>query len=339
MKALQIKEIGKLDLIEMDMPEVSPHHVLLKVNSISICGTDVHELEGKIPVQTPRVPGHDFSGTIQELGAGVKNFKEGDQVAVKPSLPCYGCEACEAGFFEGCPNTKLMGLHQDGCFREFMVVPDANLIPLPEPVSLEAASVLEPFTVALNTFMKLKMNVGETVTILGQGPIGLGVTRIARLSGAGDIFAVDIRDDVLEMARKFGATETINLAKEGDGKERILELSGGGADIVIETAGASEAVKMIPELVKKGGKIVNIGIFKGIGAIPIEPIVMKALNIIGIGGNGGKGQYETALDLTARGLIDPSQMVTHRFPFEKAIEAFETAQEKAEGTIKVAVFA
>lgn len=338
MQAFRIKEIGKMELIEMEKPKVSPHHVLLKVNSISICGTDVHELEGRIPVQIPRIPGHDFAGTVVELGPGVKLFKEGDRVAVKPSFPCYACEACKAGFFASCPNTKLIGLNSDGCFRELIAVPESNLIPMGKEVSFEAASVLEPFTVGLNAFMKLKMNIGETVTILGQGPIGLGVTRIAALSGAGRIFAADIRDDVLHVARKYGATDVINMAK-GDGKKQILDLSGGGTDIVIETAGSSATVGMIPELVKKGGKIVNIGIFKGIGAIPIEPIVMKALTIIGVGGNGGKGKYETALDLVARGLIDPTQMVTHRLPFTEALRAFELAQSKTEGTIKVVVSA
>ena len=270
------------------------------------------------------------------LAQGTKGVKEGDRVAVKPSFPCYACDACKAGFFEHCPNTKLVGLHSDGCFQELVLVPDSNLIPMRKEVSFEAASVLEPFTVGLNAFMKLKMNIGETVAILGQGPIGLGVTRIAALSGAGRIFAADIREDVLQIARKFGATDTINMAK-GDGKKQILDLSGGGTDIVIETAGSSATVGMIPELVKKGGKIVNIGIFKGIGAIPIEPIVMKALTIIGVGGNGGKGKYETALDLTARGLIDPSAMVTHRFAFKEGVKAFESAQSKTEGTIKVVI--
>jgi threonine dehydrogenase-like Zn-dependent dehydrogenase len=338
MQAFRIKEIGKMERIEVEVPRILSRHVLLKVNSISICGTDVHELEGRIPVQLPRIPGHDFAGTVVEVGPETKGFKEGDRVAVKPSFPCYACEACKAGFYDSCPNTKLIGLNSDGCFREIMAVPEANLIPMRKEVSFEAASVLEPFTVGLNAFMKLKINIGESVAILGQGPIGLGLTRIAALSGAGRIFAADIREDVLEVARKYGATDLIHMAK-GDGKKQILDLSGGGTDVVIETAGSSATVAMIPELVKKGGKVVNIGIFKGIGAIPIEPIVMKALTIIGVGGNGGKGKYETALDLTARGLIDPTAMVTHRLPFKDAARAFELAQSKIEGTIKVVVSA
>jgi threonine dehydrogenase-like Zn-dependent dehydrogenase len=338
MKAVRIEEIGRMGFIETEMPEVIPHHVLLKVNSISICGTDIHELEGRIPAKLPRIPGHDFAGTVERIGPRVKKFKEGDRVAVKPSFPCYQCEACETGFFEGCPNTKLIGIHADGCFREFMAVPEANLIPLTKEVSFEAASVLEPFTVGLNAFMKLKMKIGETVAILGQGPIGLGLTRIAFLSGAGRIYAIDVRDDVLAVARKYGATDTINMAKE-DGKARLLELSTKGADIVIEAAGASATVAMIPNLVRKEGKVVNIGAFWGIGGIPIEPIVMKALNIIGVGGNGGKGKYEIALNFVERGLIDPVSMVTHRLPFREALQAFEIARSKVEGTIKVIVFA
>jgi threonine dehydrogenase-like Zn-dependent dehydrogenase len=336
MKALRIKEIGKLEMIEMDLPVIPANHVLLKVNSISICGTDLHELEGKVPIILPRIPGHDFSGTIVEAGKGVQGFEAGRRVVVKPSFPCYACPACKAGFFESCPDTKLIGLNSDGCFREFIAVPAANLIPMPERVSFEAASILEPFTVGLNTFRKLKMDVGESVTILGQGPIGLGVTRIAALSGAGRIFAVDVRDNVLTIAKEFGATETINIAGE-NALEKIMRTTGGPTDIVIETAGASASAAILPALVKKGGRIVNIGIFKGIGSIPIEAIVAKELNIIGVGGNGGKGKYEIALRLAEKGGIDPARLITHRFPFNEALEAFEAARDKTNNTIKVVV--
>ncbi len=336
MKAVSIRNIGKLEIIETKMPEISPGHVLLKVNSISICGTDIHQLEGKAPVSFPRIPGHDFSGTVVDLGEGVEGFRRGDRVVVKPSFPCYTCDACNAGFYGNCLNTKLIGRHSDGCFREFMNVPAANLIHLSERVSFEAASILEPFTVGLNAFRKLKMELGQTVIVLGQGPIGLGLTRIAALSGAGHIYAVDIRDNVLEVSRKFGASETINIMGE-NGIEKILAKARGGADIVIETAGASATVSMIPALVKKGGTVVNIGVFQGIGAIPIEAIVSKELHVLGVGGNGGKGKYEVALDLVERGLIDPTVMVTDRFPFSEAIQAFERARDRASGSIKVVV--
>jgi threonine dehydrogenase-like Zn-dependent dehydrogenase len=336
MKALRIKEVGKLELIETQIPPVPPKHVLLKVESISICGTDLHELEGKVPVSLPRIPGHDFSGSIAELGKDVQGFAPGHRVVVKPSFPCYACPACQAGFFESCPDTKLIGLNSDGCFREFIAVPVANLIPMPERVSFEAASILEPFTVGLNAFRKLKIDIGESVTILGQGPIGLGVTRIAALSGAGRIFAVDVRDNVLEIARRFGATGTINTA-QGNAVEKILQAAGGPTDIVIETAGASASVAILPALVKKGGRIVNIGVFKGVGAIPVEPIVAKGLTVIGVGGNGGKGKYETALRLVEKGLLDPTQLITHRYPFEEVLRAFETAKDKTTNSIKVVV--
>jgi threonine dehydrogenase-like Zn-dependent dehydrogenase len=336
MKAVRIKEVGKLELIEMDVPTVSANHVLLRVNSISICGTDLHELEGKVPVILPRIPGHDFSGTIVEVGKDVHGFEAGHRVVVKPSFPCYACPACKAGFFESCPDTRLIGLNSDGCFREFIAVPAANLILMPEQVSFEAASILEPFTVGLNTFRKLKMDVGESITILGQGPIGLGVTRIAALSGAGRICAVDVRDNVLKIAQEFGATETVNIAGE-NALEKIMKTTGGPTDIVIETAGASASVAILPALVKKGGKVVNIGIFKGIGAIPIEAIVAKGLTIIGVGGNGGKGKYEIALRLVEKGAIEPTRLITHRFPFGESLEAFAIAGDKSNNSIKVVV--
>lgn len=338
MKALQIIEGNRLELVEMDMPSISPHHVLLKVMAVSICGTDVHQWEGKTPTPLPRIPGHDFSGIVEEVGPAVDGFKAGDRVAVRPSLPCYICRACAAGFYEACPNTKLMGLFSDGCFREYMAIPESNLISLPDNVTFEAASVLEPFTVGLNAFRKLSINIGETIAVLGAGPIGLGVIRIAGIAGAGRVYAIDVRSEALEIAREFGATDVIDLSTE-EGRNAYDELKARKTDIVIETAGASATVAMIPGLVRKEGRIVNIGIVQGIGAVPTEEIVRFALTVIGVGGNGGKGKYVTALDLAARGIIDPERLITHTFPFEKAIEAFEVARDKPGGTIKVAVVA
>jgi 2-desacetyl-2-hydroxyethyl bacteriochlorophyllide A dehydrogenase len=340
MKGLRISEIGKLELIEMDVPAVPANHVLLKVNSISICGTDIHEWEGKVPITLPRIPGHDFSGTIVEGGKGVHGFEAGQRVVVKPSFPCYACPACQAGSFENCPDTRLIGLNSDGCFREFMAVPAANLIPLPDHVSFEAASILEPFTVGLNAFEKLGLDLtksfGGSVTILGQGPIGLGVTRIAAIAGVEVICAVDVRDNVLKLARQFGAAYTVNTSGQ-NALETILHATGGPTDIVIETAGASANIGILPALVKKGGRIVNIGIFKGIGSIPVEAIVAKGLTIIGIGGNGGKGKYEAVLRLTGGGVLEPARLITHRFPFSEALEAFEVARDKSKNSIKVVV--
>ncbi len=338
MIALYIKEVGQMELRDVEVPKVTPRHVLLKVNAASICGTDIHELQGDIPVPLPRIPGHDFAGTIVELGPGVSEFKPGDRVVVKPSFPCYKCKACEAGIFESCPNTKLTGLHVDGCFREYLLVPETNLIPMGDDISFDAACVLEPFTVGLNAFNRLGMHVGETVAVLGLGPIGLGLTNMAALSGAGRIYAIDIRDDALKTAAEFGATDTVNLTTD-EGKKVYADLCARGSDVVIETAGSPATVKMIPELVKWGSKVVNIGVIKGIGAIPVETIVMKALTIIGVGGNGGKGKYEIAMGLVKRGLIHPDKLVTDRFSFKEGVEAFKRAQSKEKGTIKVIISA
>jgi len=335
MKTAILKEIRKLDVEDVAKPSLRPMQVIVKIKAVSICGTDVHEYEGKLPTVLPRILGHDFSGLVEEIGEGVEQFRPGDRVAVIPSFPCYVCQDCKRGNYVLCRNKKLAGLHLDGCHREYMLVPESNLVKLPDNVSFEEAATLEPFTVALNTFDRLGIKVGESVAVLGQGPMGLGQTQIARLSGAGEIIVTDVRQEVLDLAKRYGATTAINSAKE-DPAKRILEVTEGkGVDAVIDAAGVPQTTSIMLNVVRKEGKAVCMGVQKGIPPLDVVTIIMKTLTIYGVGGNGGRGQYPRAVDLVSRGLIDIKSMITHRFPFAQVKEVFEMLSSKGEKTIKV----
>lgn len=220
---------------------------------------------------------------------------------------------------------------------ERVAVPVVNLIARPDGVEAWQASLLEPLAVGLNTVDRLRIVLGESVVVLGQGPIGLALTRLCALSGAGKLIVTDAREAPFEVSRAFGATDCVNVAAT-DAKQAILDLTDGvGADIVIETSGFPASSAMLLDLVRKEGKAVHIGWANDLPPLPVIPIMAKTLTVFGIGGNGGRGQYERALELVRTGRFDLDPLVTHRYTLDQVGEAFATAASKAGGAIKVVV--
>ena len=336
MRAAVLTGIGKVEIEDRPEPEARPGWVVVRVESASLCGTDSHQYDGRIDTPFPRVPGHDFAGRVESVGEGIDEAMVGTPVAVKPSLPCGECPDCAAGKPADCAKKKLIGLWSDGCLTEKVAVPQVNLVPRPEGVEAWQASLLEPLAVGLNTVDRLRIVLGETVLVLGQGPIGLALTRLCALSGAGRLIVTDARDTPFAVSRTYGATDCINVAKV-DAKETVAEMTGGGADIVIETSGFPASSALVLDVVRKEGKVAHIGWANDLPPLPIIPIMAKTLTIFGVGGNGGRGQYERSLELVRSGRVDLAPMVTHRFGLDDIAEAFETASNKAAGAIKVVV--
>lgn len=338
MRAAVLTGLERVTVEDRPEPQARPGWVVVRVESASLCGTDSHQYDGRIDTPFPRVPGHDFSGRVDSVGEGVDDSVVGMPVAVKPSLPCEDCPECRAGKLLDCQRKKLMGLWSDGCLTEKVAVPRVNLIPRPDGVEAWQASLLEPIAVGLNTVDRLRIVLGETVVVLGQGPIGLALTRLCALSGAGQLIVTDARDAPFAVSRAYGATHTINVADQ-DPRRVIAELTdrGAGADIVIETSGYPASSAMVLDLVRKEGKVVHIGWANDLPPLPVVPIMAKTLTVFGIGGNGGRGQYERAQELVRTGRLDLNPMVTHRFSLDDVAEAFATAATKAGGAIKVIV--
>jgi 2-desacetyl-2-hydroxyethyl bacteriochlorophyllide A dehydrogenase len=320
---------------ERPEPEARPGWVVVRVESASICGTDAHQYDGRIDTPFPRVPGHDFAGRVDSVGEGVDPALMGTPVAVKPSLPCGECGECRAGKLADCPRKRLIGLWSDGCMTEKVAVPQVNLVPRPEEVQAWQASLLEPLAVGLNTVDRLQIALGDTVVVLGQGPIGLALTRLCALSGAARLIVTDARDAPFAVSRGYGATECVNVTQT-DPVAAVSELTGGlGADIVIETSGFPASSAIVLDCVRKEGKVAHIGWANDLPPLPVIPIMAKTLTVFGIGGNGGRGQYERSLELVRSGRIDLAPMVTHRFALDDVAEAFAVAAGKSGGVIKV----
>ena len=337
MRAAVLTGIRQVRLEERPEPQARPGWVVVRVESASICGTDSHQYDGRVDTPFPRVPGHDFAGRVEAVGDGVDGSLVGTPVAVKPSLPCGECADCSAGRLADCGRKRLIGLWSDGCMAEKVAVPQVNLVPRPDGVEDWQACLLEPLAVGLNTVDRLQIMLGETVLILGQGPIGLALTRLCALSGAGRLIVTDAREAPFAVSRAYGATECLNVT-ETDVVPAVAGLTGGaGADIVIETSGFPASSAIVLDVVRKEGKVAHIGWANDLPPLPVIPIMAKTLTVFGVGGNGGRGQYERSIELVRSGRIDLGPMVTHRFALDDIAAAFETAASKAEGAIKVVV--
>ena len=337
MRAAVLTGLKKVVVEDRPEPEARPGWVVVRVESASLCGTDAHQYDGRIDTPFPRIPGHDFAGRVDSVGEGVEVGLVGLPVAVKPSLPCEECADCRAGRLADCTRKKLIGLWSDGCLTEKVAVPRVNLVPRPEGVEAWQGSLLEPLAVGLNTVDRLRITLGETVLVLGQGPIGLALTRLCALSGAGRLIVTDAREAPFAVSRGYGATDCVNVA-ETDVKAAVADLTGGlGADVVIETSGFPASSAVVLDVVRKEGKVAHIGWANDLPPLPVIPIMAKTLTVFGVGGNGGRGQYERSLELVRSGRVDLAPMVTHRFGLDDIAEAFETAASKAGGAIKVVV--
>jgi 2-desacetyl-2-hydroxyethyl bacteriochlorophyllide A dehydrogenase len=337
MRAAVLTGIRQVRLEERPEPQARPGWVVVRVESASICGTDSHQYDGRVDTPFPRVPGHDFAGRVEAVGDGVDGALVGTPVAVKPSLPCGECADCSGGRLADCGRKRLIGLWSDGCMAEKVAVPQVNLVPRPDGVEDWQACLLEPLAVGLNTVDRLQIMLGETVLILGQGPIGLALTRLCSLSGAGRLIVTDAREAPFAVSRAYGATECLNVT-ETDVVPAVAGLTGGaGADIVIETSGFPASSAIVLDVVRKEGKVAHIGWANDLPPLPVIPIMAKTLTVFGVGGNGGRGQYERSIELVRSGRIDLGPMVTHRFALDDIAAAFETAASKAEGAIKVVV--
>ncbi|WP_170285977.1 zinc-dependent alcohol dehydrogenase [Nocardioides rubriscoriae] len=337
MKAAVLVGLEQVELQERPEPEARPGWVVVKVESASLCGTDAHQYDGRIDTPFPRVPGHDFAGRVESIGDDVDPTWVGRAVAVKPSLPCGECLECAQDKPFDCKKKKLIGLWSDGCLTEKIAVPVVNLIPRPDDVEAWQASLLEPIAVGLNTVDRLRILLGETVVVLGQGPIGLALTRLCALSGAGRLIVTDAREAPFTVSRSYGASDCLDVTQV-DARDRVLELTEGlGADIVIETSGFPSSSAMVLDLVRKEGKVAHIGWANDLPPLPVIPIMAKTLTVFGVGGNGGRGQYERALELVRTGRLDLGPMVTHRFSLDDIAEAFAVAASKSDGAIKVVV--
>ena len=341
MKAAILYKPFDMRLEEMEIPEIGPNEVLVKIQAVGICGSDIHFYRtgrcGTFVVKEPLVLGHESAGEIVEVGENVTNIKKGDRVAIEPGFPCGRCYFCKIGKYNLCPNVKFYGappIH--GAFREYAPADAAFVYKLPPNLSYEEGALIEPLAVGMQGVRRCNLEDGSVIAVFGCGPVGLLTMQAAKASGAATAIAVDILDYRLEVAEKLGADHVVNAAKEDVSKKISSLTDGRGADVVFEVSGATKAFEDALRVVRPGGVIVQIGIFEA-EEIPLRPALLidKELDIRGVFRYANA--YEPAIRLAAAGKVQLKPLITHTFPLDRIHEAFKVVMEKIGNPIKVII--
>ncbi len=311
MKALVKKSPEKgIWMQDVPKPEIGHNDVLIKVEKTAICGTDLHiynwDKWSAKNIKTPLVIGHEFVGHIVDMGVEVKGYTIGQRVSAEGHIVCGVCRNCRAGTQHLCPNTQGIGVSRDGAFAEYVSMPVQNLWPVPDAIPSNLAAFFDPFGNAAHCALEYDM-VGEDVLITGAGPIGIIATGICKHVGARNIIITDVNDYRLNLAKKMGATRTVNVAKEKL-SDVMKEARITGFDLGMEMSGNPTAFNDMLNAMYNGGKITLLGMLPDETQINWDNIIFKGLSVKGVT---GRKMYETWYKMT--------QMLLSGFPLQNAL--------------------
>jgi threonine 3-dehydrogenase len=310
---------------DIPTPRVGHNDVLIKVNKTAICGTDIHIFQwddwaqNTIPV--PLAVGHEFAGEIVECGVEVRGFEPGDRVSAEGHITCGVCRNCRAGRRHLCINTVGVGVNRPGAFAEYISVPAFNVFKLPDAISDEMASLLDPLGNATHTALSFDM-IGEDVLITGAGPIGIMAVAIARYAGARHVVITDVNEYRLDLARQMGATVALNVTRDSiDETMRDLGMTE-GFDVGLEMSGHPDAFRDMLRTMHHGGNVALLGIPPEDMSIDWNDVIFKGLNLKGIY---GREMFETWYKMASmlQSGLDISPIITHRFDIDDYQPAFE----------------
>lgn len=331
---------GQIEISELPMPEAGEDDVIVRMEYVGICGSDVHFFkEGRIGpkiISEPLILGHESAGRVMEIGKNVKHLKVGDHVALEPGINCGTCELCRVGRYNLCPRIKFMASPPiNGALRLYMRHPAQMVHKLPSNVTTLEGALIEPLAVGLHAAQRSNITLGDTVSILGGGCIGLMTLLAVKSCGASQIVLADLYKDRLEKALELGAHFVVNSTEENT-VTSILELTGGrGSDLVFETAGNRTTVEQTVSLMKLGGTIVLVGNVTGDTSFDFHALMRKEGEIKSVFRY--CNLYPRAIEAVASGMIDVKGIASHIFNFEHTQKAFELASQDKQKVVKVVI--
>jgi threonine dehydrogenase-like Zn-dependent dehydrogenase len=321
MKAYAIKDAGVVGEVEVPEAVAGQEEVLIEVHYIGLCGSDINSYRGLMPFVTfPRIPGHEISGIIREKGNKVpSHLNIGDKVTVSPYTECGTCPSCRQGRYNCCQFNQTLGVQRDGALTRYIAVPFEKVF-RSSILSLQELALIEPFSVGYHGANRGKVNETDTLLLLGCGTIGMGALCAAVRKGA-DVIAIDIDDQKLQMAQKFGARHLIN-SKNTNAREEVMKLTNGeGVNVVIEAAGTPETFQMALDLVSFAGRVVTIGYSKNETPVKTQLIVSKELDIYG--SRNALRVFPSVIRMFELREKPYTDMITRIFPFHETPAAFQ----------------
>lgn len=338
MQALVLSEYKRLEMADLAQPVPGPGEVLIRVAACGICGSDVHGYDGssgrRIP---PIVMGHEAAGTVAGVGGGVTGYRPGDRVTFDSTVSCGTCPFCLRGQVNLCDRREVLGVscgeyRRAGAFAEFVTVPERILYRLPETMPFAEAAMLEAISVTLHAVKLSGAHGGETALVVGAGMIGLLTLQAARVAGCRRILVADVDATRLRLAKSLGADEVMQ-ASGGDLSRKVLEATGGGADVVLEAVGRQETVSAAIGSVLKGGTVVLIGNISPTVTIPLQAVVSRQLRLQGTAASAG--EYPEAIELVSTGKIQVKPLISAVAPLDEGPRWFERLYDGEPGLMKV----
>jgi L-iditol 2-dehydrogenase len=325
---------GTIEIRDIEVPTPGEGEVLLRIQRIGVCGSDIHVFHGKHPYTPyPVVQGHEFSATIEALGPGVEGLVPGQKVTSQPQITCGVCAPCKRGDYHICDSLKVEGFQAPGCAQELWVTKAARIIPLPDTFTFEQGALIEPVAVAVHATSRAGDLNGRRVAVLGAGPIGNLVAQVAQAAGA-KVLVTDVSEYRLDIARQCGLQHTSNPAVESLKEAKTRVFGADGFDVALECVGVEPTITAAIESIEKGGTLVVVGVFGEKPRVDMGLVQDRELNIHGTLMY-QKQDYERAVALVTSGQVCTEPLISKHFPMDAYLEAYRFIDQARDKTMKV----
>lgn len=344
MKAITVYGPYDARMENVPKPEATGDMLVIKVKRTGVCATDYSIFTGESSfirsgeIKFPCRFGHEYSGIVEAVGPDVKDFRPGDRVYTENFVSCGVCEACRRGDYMGCSKILSVGTVNcwDGCYAEYMQMPERHVYHLPDELSLDEGALIEPASIAYDAFKGVTLSEKDTAVVYGNGAIGMIAAWLAKYYGAGQVIVVGRNNEKLKRALAVGADAVINN-KEIDATARIMELTGGkGANLIVETSGSAQALRDSLNALAKYGRISIVSFYeRELDAIPIDPLVLGCKSIVGAAGC--YGNAPAVCEIMRKNPIKLTPVISHHVPFEKCLDVFENEKNYHNEKIKIMI--
>lgn len=328
---------GVIEFREIPTPEAGPGQVLVKIQKIGICGSDIHVYHGEHPfTKYPITQGHEVSGEIAALGPGVTGFVLGQKVTIQPQVVCGNCWPCRHGKYNLCEELKVMGFQTTGVASRFFAVDESKVTPLPDSMSFDEGAMIEPLAVAVHAVQRAGDVAGKDICVLGAGPIGILVAQVAKGLGARKVMITDVSKIRLEKARECGADVCVNTREKDFGEEFLRCFGPDKADVIYDCAGNNITMGQAIQYARKGSTIILVAVFATRGDVDLAVLNGHELDL-NTSMMYRNEDYLKAIELVKEGKVQLKPLISKHFPFQEYLAAYEYIDANRENTMKVII--
>jgi len=334
MQAVVFDKVRSIKIKEVDTPKPGPKEVLIKVKAGGICGTDVHIYEGDFIANYPLIPGHEFSGVVEDVEEEVTDFKKGDRVAVDPSVYCHDCYFCKTNRGNHCLNWKAYGVTLNGAFADYVVVQSPSVYPIGD-LSFEEAAFIEPISCVVYGLRRLKVRTGDEVLIFGSGPIGLLLMQLIKHGGASKVVVTDLKERRLKIAESLGAHATV--VADASQEKKLKDMAPLGFDVVVDATGVPKVVEGMFKYIKPTGKILVFGVCPNDSRISVNPFDIYKKDLEIYGSFALCYTFDPAVRLLQNKVLDIKPLLSHTMGLNDFPKAFEMIMSGSGEAMKIQI--